>query len=44
MDLNFDYIKLDSQYYFFFKCVRLLFFARSLEIKKNNIEGVKCSF
>jgi len=29
---NFDYIKIDSQYYFFPKYVRLLFFARLLEI------------
>jgi len=24
---NFDYIKIDPQYYFFPKCVRLLFFC-----------------
>jgi len=27
MYLNFDYIKIDPQYYFFSKCVRLLFFC-----------------
>jgi len=32
---NFDYIKIDPQYYFFSKCVRLfIFFVRLLEIKK----------
>jgi len=36
-------IKIDPQYYFFSKCVKLLFFPRLLEIKEN-IEGVKCRF
>ena len=30
----FYYIKIDPQYYFFSKCVKLLFFARLLEVKK----------
>jgi len=32
---NFGYIKIDLQYYLFSKYVRLLFFSRLLEIKKN---------
>ena len=41
---NFDYIKIDPQYYFFFQSVLdYYFFARLLEIKKN-IEGLKCRF
>jgi len=39
----FYYIKIDPQYYFF-KCDKLLFFVRLLEIIKKNIEGVKCRF
>jgi len=39
---NFDYNKIEPQYHFF-KCVRLLFFSRLLEIKKF-IGGVKCRF
>ena len=31
---KFDYIKMDPQYYFSSKCVRIFFFARLLEIKK----------
>jgi len=42
MYLNFDYIKIDPQYYFFPNCVRLVFFSRLLE--KKNIEGLKCRF
>ena len=41
---NFDYIKIDVQYYLFsFRSVLLLlFFARLLE--KKYIEGLKCRF
>ena len=41
---NFDYIKVDSQYYFSLKCVQLVIFARLLEIKKKIVEEVKCRF
>jgi len=37
---NFEYIKIDQQYYFF-QVLDYYFFARLLEINKN-IEGVKC--
>jgi len=40
---NFDYIKIDPQYYFFSEVCYIIFYARLLEIKKN-IEGVKCRF
>jgi len=40
---NFNYIKMDSQYYFSSKCIKLLFFARLLEMEKI-IKGVKCRF
>jgi len=43
MYTKFDYIKIDPQYYFFSKCVRLFIFFRLLEIKKI-IEGLKCIF
>ena len=43
MYTKFDYIKLDSQYYFSSNCVRYIFFFRLLEIKKF-IEGVKRRF
>ena len=39
---KFDYIKMNPQCYFSFKCVGL-FFVRLLEIKKN-IEGLKQRF
>jgi len=32
---NFDYIKVDLQYYFFRSVLDYYFFARLLEIKKN---------
>jgi len=43
MYLNFDYSKIDTQYYFFQSVLDYYFFARLLEIKKN-IEGVECRF
>jgi len=33
MHSNFDYIKIDLQYYFSSKCDYFLFFARLLELK-----------
>jgi len=41
---NFDYIKIDPQFYFFFRSLLdYYYFARLLEIKKI-IEGVKCRY
>jgi len=41
---NFDYIKIDQQYNFFWSVLDYYYFARLLEIKKKHNEGVKCRF
>jgi len=44
MNLNFDYDKVDPQYYFSSECVSFFFVDKLLEIKKKLVKGGNCRF